>query len=43
MQEKYSENLLRSQWAKEKLEMRTDYRTYGFEKWQAQQMAGGGH
>lgn len=41
--EKYSENLFRSQWVKEKLEMRTDYRTYGFEKWQAQQMAGGGN
>jgi hypothetical protein len=38
--ERYSENLFRSQWAKEKLEMRTDYRTYGFEKWQAQQIPG---
>jgi hypothetical protein len=40
--EKYSENLFRSQWSKEKLGMRTDYRTYRFEQWQAQQVGGNG-
>jgi hypothetical protein len=40
--EKYSENLFRSQWSKEKLEMRTDYRTYRFEQWQTQQVGGNG-
>lgn len=39
--EKYSENLFRSEWSKE-MAMREDYRTYGFEKWAAQQAAGSG-
>jgi hypothetical protein len=37
LNEKFSENLFRSQWKAAELEMRTDYRTYKFEQWQRDQ------
>ena len=37
LNEEISENLFRSQWQAAKLAMRTDYRTYTFEKWQQEQ------
>ena len=40
LNEKFSENLVRGQWRHATLEMRTDYRTYKFEKWQSAQAGG---